>query len=263
MSNFLQQLREQQMKRMNQDATSSESQPVPAVPVAESESIPGTASVHTDGAIPAESPSAPAPQAQAPGNSFLARLARTSGAPAPSSSNDSESVPAGATGFDLSGGEDDSVDTDRNDSDGLGDAPVNAATVVEAGSDAGSTSVADLFKLRLAALDELCQTESGITPLIHDTVKSHVRAIMVDLRENPEMRGLLLDQDMHNIMMFIQSSTTIQDTKIEKVAVKREKTKKTAQISASFDDAFAMIDNVPSLESLGNKSTDNIQAKVR
>jgi len=294
MSNFLQQLRDKARERENQSAAIPSATQANASDArsadADGGSAPSTsesgvsAGVRQDGAdagardrisAPTESPSAPATTTQAPTSSFLARLAGNRGAIAPTVPSVPAAEPAGETSI-FGGGSDsestlgdeagEALSSDDSNPEGLGDAPVNAATVVEgeaAGAADSGATLADLFRARLAALDSLCQAESGITPLIHDTVKSHVKAIMVDLRENPEMRGLLLDKDMHNIMLFIQSSTQVQDAKVEKVAVKREKKAKTSAISGAFDDAFASLDAVPSLADLGNRSTDNIESKVR
>lgn len=216
------------------------------------------------------------PPAKATGYSFLSSLSRNRPAEvrdAPSA----DPAPVPPTNF-LGGDDDDSLSEGDEDSlgaagptpEGRGDAPVNSATVVETGEStavavhgADELSATELFKLRLAALDELCQTESGITPLIHDQVKAHVRGIMEDLRDNPEMRGLLLDDDMHNIMSFIQSSTTVQQNKVEKTQTKRATSAKKALAASAFDAGFDSLDAVPTLTGVGAMNTDNIGAKVR
>lgn len=283
MSNFLAQLRAKAKENQNASQT-------PATPAHAAEAQVGDDSV-ADGTTvvpqvqpngqPAESAraiegteskpaEAPATQAKPTGLALLASLNRRAA-----------SVPAAGLGLDSKAGsiiddgttdgdEDDSPRESPVDSSGRGDAPVNAATIVEGGdSTAVATiaqselSAAELFKLRLASLAELCETESGITSLVHDSVKAHVAGIMIDLRDNPEMRGLLLDRDMHNLMMFIQSSTTVQQNKVEKTQTKRAMTQKKAALASAFDTGFDMLDNVPSLSSVGNMSTDNIETKVR
>jgi len=86
---------------------------------------------------------------------------------------------------------------------------------------------------------------------------------MEDLRDNPEMRGLLLDDDMHNIMSFIQSSTTVQQNKVEKTQTKRATSAKKALAASAFDAGFDSLDAVPTLTGVGAMNTDNIGAKVR
>lgn len=283
MSNFLAQLRAK--AKENQNASQAPAAPAHAAEaqVGNDSAADGTTvvpQVQPDGQ-PAESAraiegteskpaEAPAPQAKPTGLALLASLNRRAA-----------SVPAAGIGLESKAGsiiddgiadgdEDDSPHENPVDSSGRGDAPVNAATIVEGGdSTAVATiaqselSAAELFKLRLASLAELCETESGITSLVHDSVKAHVAGIMIDLRDNPEMRGLLLDRDMHNLMMFIQSSTTVQQNKVEKTQTKRAMTQKKAALASAFDIGFDMLDNVPSLSSVGNMSTDNIETKVR
>jgi len=288
MSSFLEQLRAR--AKENQNATQP---PVPAAGTRD-ESQPGTgtaavgeAALGVESALGAETQTsgiegteskpaeAPAPQAKATGLSFLAGLNRRVAATAPTDISSDSSALSGelSRGTDessLSGGdEDDSLGEAGPDSSGRGDAPINAATIVESGDSTAlavpdsTLSAAELFKLRLASLAALCETESGITPLVHDTVKAHVAGIMTDLRDNPEMRGLLLDGDMHNIMAFVQSSTTIQQTKIEKTDKKRATASKKAITSSAFSAGFDMLDAVPTLSGTAALNTDNIETKVR
>lgn len=86
---------------------------------------------------------------------------------------------------------------------------------------------------------------------------------MTDLRDNPEMRGLLLDGDMNHIMMFVQSSTTVQQNKVEKTEKKRGAAAKKAITSSAFSAGFDMLDAVPTLSGTAGMNTDNIETKVR
>jgi hypothetical protein len=290
MSSFLEALRAKQKANQDAPTTSGTATDTPMAPTTPAMGEAGTSAAHIEraadesqarpnGAIegteskPAEGTT---PPAKATGYSFLSSLSRNRPAEvrdAPSA----DPAPAPPTNFlggddddSLSGGDEDSLGAAGPTPEGRGDAPVNSATVVETGEStavavqgAGELSATELFKLRLAALDELCQTESGITPLIHDQVKAHVRGIMEDLRDNPEMRGLLLDDDMHNIMSFIQSSTTVQQNKVEKTQTKRATSAKKALAASAFDAGFDSLDAVPTLTGVGAMNTDNIGAKVR
>lgn len=74
------------------------------------------------------------------------------------------------------------------------------------------------FKDRLDELDRLIQLDTGITAFTIDTVRSHVKQIMVDLKEQPELDSILIDRDVHNILLFIR-------TVKEKAVIVREDTK--------------------------------------
>ena len=122
------------------------------------------------------------------------------------------------------------------------------------------------FQHILDSLDALCRDAAGITPLVHDSVKQHVRKVMEELRVNPEMRGLIIDRDVHNIMMFVQASTRRADVKFVEQATRKEK-KSNKKIQASiFDDALAALlpaGPAASLDSLGSLNTDDIETKNR
>ena len=86
---------------------------------------------------------------------------------------------------------------------------------------------------------------------------------MTDLRDNPEMRGLLLDGDMNHIMMFVQSSTTVQQNKVEKTEKKRATATKKQITASAFDSGFDMLDAVPPLQGVAALNSDKIETKVR
>lgn len=77
------------------------------------------------------------------------------------------------------------------------------------------------FKAKLDAYDAMVGHLTKIDPVLHGVVKASVKSIMVDLIQSPEMRELIIDRDIHNIMLFVQSSTATADSHFESVAKKR------------------------------------------
>jgi len=122
------------------------------------------------------------------------------------------------------------------------------------------------FQLMLDRFDEVCRAAGGITVTEHDIVKAHVKEIMLDLQQNPEMAGLLIDRDVHNIMMFVQSASTRSEEKIESVAIKRQKKISSNKLASAFDNAFDDLllgGPATSLDTIGDLNTDGIQTQTR
>lgn len=94
------------------------------------------------------------------------------------------------------------------------------------------------FKARLDAFDAMIMAEAGINQQQLDAARNHVATIMVELKENPEYDGMLIDRDVHNIMLYVRASASF--TKSEFVLVNEKKTKaavkkSNSKINTTFD----------------------------
>lgn len=95
----------------------------------------------------------------------------------------------------------------------------------------------ETHQAQLNKLDELIQSESGINSFNMDTVRSYVRTIMTDLKNQPELDAIWIDRDVHNILHFIR---TVKDSatmvKVEKKAKKAEKNAKKVRFKINFNE---------------------------
>lgn len=127
------------------------------------------------------------------------------------------------------------------------------------------------FRAKLDAFDSLVGHLTAIDPIMHSVVKGHVKSLMLDLNASPEMRELLLDKDVHNIMVFVQSATAKADVHFESVATKRiakeakGKNENKASIGAALDDLLLSFGKPKpkDVNSLANLNTDAIKSKER
>lgn len=60
------------------------------------------------------------------------------------------------------------------------------------------------FKDRLDRLDELIAQDFGISIITVDLVREHVKHLMIQLKDEPELDSILIDRDVHNILTFIR-----------------------------------------------------------
>lgn len=90
---------------------------------------------------------------------------------------------------------------------------------------------------------------------------------MSELKSSPEMSGLVIDRDLHNVMMFVQAARNQGEEKFVEVGVKRAKkeTKKIAMsaMTDAFDDLLNSLGpTTPSLENLANMDTSLVPTKL-
>lgn len=118
------------------------------------------------------------------------------------------------------------------------------------------------FQAKLDELDVLCRHEAGITEFTHDAVKKRVSELMIELKANPEMENLVIDRDVHNIMLYVQSASRMANKQFEQTAVTRAKrennSNKKSIAKANMSDAFDQM--FGSLEALAELNTDGMPA---
>lgn len=108
------------------------------------------------------------------------------------------------------------------------------------------------FQERLNHLDTLIQADLKISAFSFDLVKSHVRQIMIDLKEQPELDSCLIDRDVHNILRFIRS---VKDTALETHVVKKTKKEAKAKKGGVGDFKIDLMSLPMNLKALGNLKT--------
>lgn len=83
------------------------------------------------------------------------------------------------------------------------------------------------MKSRLDELDRLIQRDNGISAFTFDAIRSHVKTIMIQMKEEPELDALLIDRDVRNILRFIRhikvDALADQTKKVEKATTKAKK----------------------------------------
>lgn len=94
------------------------------------------------------------------------------------------------------------------------------------------------FRAVLDYLDELIGTTTQIQLIQMDAARSHVKTIMQQLVSNPEYDEILVDKDVHNVMVFVQSSVTMaQAGFVQKKQTKEKKeAKKSKYGNMTFDE---------------------------
>jgi hypothetical protein len=101
------------------------------------------------------------------------------------------------------------------------------------------------FKERLDELDRLCMSELGLSPYTIDTVRGHVKVIMTDLLQQPELDSILIDRDVHNVMKFIRYVKEDAQASKESITAKREtKAKKTSKTGMML----SILDKLPAMD---------------
>ncbi len=127
------------------------------------------------------------------------------------------------------------------------------------------------FQEKLNRYDAIVGKLTSIDPIMHAVVKGHVKAIMVDLNSSPEMRELIIDRDVHNIMLFVQASTASADKHFEQVATKRikkeanAKSENKANIGSALDDLLLSFGapKPKDVNAVATLNTDAIKPKTR
>lgn len=80
---------------------------------------------------------------------------------------------------------------------------------------------------RLDELDRLIMRDNGISAFTLDAIRGHVKIIMIQLKEEPELDAILIDRDIHNVLSFIRhvrvDAMAAQTVKAEKATVKSRK----------------------------------------
>ena len=104
------------------------------------------------------------------------------------------------------------------------------------------------FKELLDSFDAAMVRDKGITDFNLDLSRAYVKRIMVDLKENPEFDGLMIDRDVHNIMTFIRA--VHERARIGVVEKKEKAATKTKKVPASK--RFNLDDKVLDLGALGD-----------
>lgn len=106
---------------------------------------------------------------------------------------------------------DDSGTDHSQHADPVQESPVSGGSLVPIDTLTGVTDSfgpAD-FQVLLRNLDQLVGEQTGIGQLQLDIVRKYVSEIMVTLKENPEFEPILVDKDVHNVMVFVQSSMNL------------------------------------------------------
>ena len=63
------------------------------------------------------------------------------------------------------------------------------------------------FKQMLDDFDSLiAAADGGIGQLQIDTARKYVSEIMMELKKNPDYDAILIDRDVHNVMLFVRAS---------------------------------------------------------
>ncbi len=86
------------------------------------------------------------------------------------------------------------------------------------------------FQSRLDEVDRLISLDHKIGVMTVDAVRAHVKVIMIELKENPELESCLIDRDVHNVLAFIR---TVKDNAVVERVVSKEKSEKRAKAKAS------------------------------
>jgi hypothetical protein len=130
------------------------------------------------------------------------------------------------------------------------------------------------FQHTLRQLDTLVGESTGIQQIQLDIARKYVMEIMVTLRTHPEFDGILVDKDIHNVMVFVQSSMNLATAgfveKKAKAATRESKKKASSYGGMTFEmiefggnevDAFKAA--AASLDAFSTLNTDSIVPKVR
>jgi hypothetical protein len=120
------------------------------------------------------------------------------------------------------------------------------------------------FKQNLLRLDSMVGDMMRIEVGDIGFVRQMVRDIMVDLKEYPEFDGIVREKDVHNIMKFIQASSSQASNQFALQAEKKEKaaTKKRNVIKADISALLGPITTHKfDLTSLSSFNTDKIDPK--
>lgn len=133
---------------------------------------------------------------------------------------------------------------------------------------------AEGFKQKLDDFDALVSAASGIGKTEIDGARMYVSTIMTELKEHPEYEPILIDRDVHNVMLFVQASRNMATANfvVQKEKAAKRVSKKAEAASMTFDPTImlgdmskdsrlnqAMADS--GLADLANLNLDSIPAK--
>lgn len=113
------------------------------------------------------------------------------------------------------------------------------------------------FKAMLDHFDSLINKDTGIDQYNIDFCREYVKKIYLDLRQQPELEGLMIDRDVRNVIMFIRAtkSRAIEAGEVKKVkAEKKAKIKPSARfgnIGGTFDMSL-MVDSLEDFSNMGD-----------
>lgn len=130
------------------------------------------------------------------------------------------------------------------------------------------------FKQHLDDLDALVVAGNGISSVTLDNARIHVMTISKELVSHPEYDGIMIDRDLHNVMMFVRASRASSGesftAKQQKKQVAESKKKAVSKINLDALGAIGNQDKLPSppaqkqitLNALSSLNIDNIVAKA-
>lgn len=123
------------------------------------------------------------------------------------------------------------------------------------------------FQETLKKLDAMIGEAMRVEQTDFDIVRGYVATVSKELKEMPEYRGFVRAKDMHNIMKFIQASSSQAVNQFKVSAEKKEKASTRKKASSNFSLA-AFGDDVPvkkgfNLEALSSMNTDDVPVKSR
>lgn len=98
------------------------------------------------------------------------------------------------------------------------------------------------FQMTLANLDTLIGEQTGISQLQIDMARKYISEIMITLKTHPEFEGILVDKDVHNVMLFVQSSMNMATAGFIEKKEKKATTAAKKQNAAHSGMTFEMLD---------------------
>lgn len=101
------------------------------------------------------------------------------------------------------------------------------------------TKIPENFQDRLDLFDTLMKQDQGEIDFNLDRARDFVKRIMIDLRENPEYDGMIIDRDIHNIIAYQRRlkalAREVIGEKTVKAAKKAAKPKAASRFSIDID----------------------------
>lgn len=140
------------------------------------------------------------------------------------------------------------------------------------------------MRAKLDRLDKMIIANSGVDQASIDTARNYVQDIMVELKTHQEYAGVLVANDVHNIMTFVRESLNLTQKTFQTTAEKRTKSAAKKAGTTKFDfsgvgDASLEAPKVPApvskqtaqlqkaaaagLDAFANLNVDSILAKMR
>lgn len=87
------------------------------------------------------------------------------------------------------------------------------------------------FQDRLDKIDLIMSQRAGITDFNYGVVRQHVKVIMVEMKENPELDSMFADRDAHNFMRFIRHTSQYGKQELAATAERKEKKLKKPRVT--------------------------------